>query len=94
MACRISFSFPCTGFERPFGIQEVEVPGIYRQLAHEGGEVYNSANPQEKNPVIHFCSRLSRPQGLIADGSIKSIKISSDPIGNRVRDPPACSAVM
>ena len=36
---------------------------------------------------------LSRPQGHNSTGSIKSLKNSSDPIGNRTRDLSACSAV-
>jgi hypothetical protein len=29
---------PCTGLDRPLGFQEVEVPRISRQSAHEGGK--------------------------------------------------------
>ena len=36
---------------------------------------------------------LSRPQGHSAAGRIMSMKNSSDTIGNRTRDLPACSAV-
>jgi hypothetical protein len=36
---------------------------------------------------------MSRPQGHSAIGRIKSLKNSSDPIGNRTRNLPACSAV-
>jgi hypothetical protein len=32
-------SYPATGLDRPFGLQEIEVPRISRQSAHEGGEV-------------------------------------------------------
>ena len=40
-------------------------------------------------PGIHFCYRLSRHQGRVKDGSIKSVTA----IGNQTRDIPACSAV-
>jgi len=41
----------------------------------------------------HFCLRLSRPQVRSADRRIMSIKNSSDPIGYRTRDYPACFTV-
>jgi hypothetical protein len=49
--------------------------------------------PPRKIPGTHFCQRLSRPQGHSAAGRIWSIKKSSDLIGNRRRDLPACSIV-
>ena len=30
---------PCTGLDRPRGLQKVEAPRIFRQWAHEGGKV-------------------------------------------------------
>jgi len=47
--------------------------------------------PPGNIPGTHFCYRLSRPQGHSAAGRIRSMKISSDTIGNRTRDLPACS---
>ena len=44
-------------------------------------------------PGTHFFWRLSQPQGHSVTGRIMSIKNSNDTIGNRTRDPPACSAV-
>ena len=41
----------------------------------------------------HFCWRLSRRQGHRAAGMITSMKNSSDTIGTRTCDLPACSAV-
>ena len=41
----------------------------------------------------NFSSRLSRTQGYSATGRIMSMKNSSDTVGNRTRDIPACSAV-
>ena len=32
-------SFPATGLDRPLGFQEVEIPRISRQSAHEGSKV-------------------------------------------------------
>ena len=42
--------------------------------------------PPGNIPGIHFCQRLSRPQGPA--GRIMSMKNSSDTIGNRTRDIP------
>jgi hypothetical protein len=44
-------------------------------------------------PGTHFCFRLSQPQGHSAAGRIMLMKNSSDTIGNRTRDIPACSTV-
>jgi len=41
----------------------------------------------------HFCKRLSEPQCHSAAERITSMKNSSDKIGNKTRDLPACSAV-
>jgi hypothetical protein len=49
--------------------------------------------PPENIPGTHFCKRLSQPQGHSAAGRIMSMKNSSDTIGNRTLDLPACSAV-
>jgi hypothetical protein len=46
-----------------------------------------------KIPGTHFHYRLSWPQGHSADGKISSIEKSSDLIGNRTCDLPACSLV-
>jgi hypothetical protein len=47
-----------------------------------------------KIPSTHFCWRLSRPQGHSAAGRIRSLDKSSDLIGNRSRDLPACNIVL
>jgi hypothetical protein len=49
--------------------------------------------PPGRIPGTHFCYRLGRPQSHNATGRIKSLKNSSDPIGNPTRDLPVCSAV-
>jgi len=43
--------------------------------------------------VLISVKRLSRPQGHSMAGKIMSMKISSNAISNRIRDPPACSEV-
>jgi hypothetical protein len=43
-------------------------------------------------PVTHFCYRLSQPLGHSAAGRM-SLENSSDTIGNRTHDLPACSTV-
>ena len=45
-------------------------------------------------PGMHFCQRLSRPQGHNVAGKIRPMKKSNDNTGNRTRDLPACSAVL
>jgi hypothetical protein len=61
--------------------------------AHDGGKVVSPTQrpplPQEDIPGIHFCYRLSPTQSL-KDTSMKN---PSDPIGNRTRDSPSCSAL-
>jgi hypothetical protein len=46
-----------------------------------------------KIPGTHFCQRLSRLQGHIAAGRIRSIEKSNDLIGNLTRYLSACSVV-
>jgi len=82
--------------------QALRIPGdwgsqISRQSAHGGGNV---VSPTHRPPLApenisgtHLCWRLSRLQGHSADGRIMSMKNSSDTIGNRTRDLPACRAV-
>ena len=43
---------------------------------------------------IHFCQRLTRPQGHYGAGMITSMKNSNIILGNRTRDLPACSAIV
>ena len=62
---------------------------VVRLLAVRTGRLY----PLIDIPGIHFCYRMIRPQGHSAAGRTKSMKNSNDSIGNRIRDPPACSVV-
>ena len=62
---------------------------VVRLSALRTGRLYLPGN----TPGIHFCYRLSRPQGHSAAGRIMSMKNSNDTIGDRTRDLPACSAV-
>jgi hypothetical protein len=79
--------------------QVLGVPGgsgsrISRQLAHKVvSPTHRPSLPQESIPGTHFCYRLSRPQGHNATGRLKSLKNSSDSIGNRTRDLPAWSVL-
>jgi len=62
-------------------------PQISRQSAHEG------LTPQETFLVLICFRRWVHPRGRSASGRIMPVKNSSDIIGNRTRDLPACSAV-
>ena len=62
---------------------------ISRQSAHEGGKVVSPTHRPPLSPRKYS----SRPQSHSAAGNIMSMKKSSDTIGNRTRDLPACSAV-
>jgi hypothetical protein len=62
---------------------------VVRLSALHTGRIY----PQEGFLVLIFVKRLSRPQGHNATRRIKSLKNSSDSIGNRTRDLPIYSAV-
>jgi hypothetical protein len=78
----------------PLGSRSLRFPEFIDSWCMKVVKFTTLQTPMKKNLVIHFCSRLSWPQGHIAGGKIKSMKNTSDPIGNRTYDPQACSAVM
>jgi hypothetical protein len=45
-------------------------------------------------PGTHLCCRLSCPESHSAAGTIKTVKIPKEHVGNRTRDIPACSPVL
>jgi hypothetical protein len=94
--------FFCKSFSRYRPGWAIGVPGgwgsrLSRQSAHEGGKVVSTMHwpslPPRRIAGIHFCLRLSWPQGHNATGMIKSLKNSSDSLGNRTCDLPVCSIV-
>jgi hypothetical protein len=81
-----------TILDRPWGSQ------IYRYSAYEGGKVVSPTHrpplpPQEIFLVLISDRGWVDPRGHSAAGKIMSMKNSSDTIGNRTRDLPACSVV-
>ena len=82
--------------------QALRVPGgwgsqIPRQSAHENGKVvsptYRPPLPQEIFLVLIYVRGWFDPSAIVRPGGLCQWKISSDTIGNRNRDLPACSAV-
>jgi hypothetical protein len=80
--------------------QALRFPGgcgsqISRQSDRGGRQVVSPKHwpllTPENIPVIHFCYRLSRPQGHSAAGRNMSVENSSDTNRNLNRDVPACS---
>ena len=45
------WSYPCTGLDRPTGVQEVQAPIISRQSAGEGGKVISPKQRQPLHPL-------------------------------------------
>jgi len=87
-----------TRLERPLRLQEFEAPTFSIQSAYESDKFVSPTHrplyPPPRNILgIQFCSRLSHLQDHSAAGRNKSRKNPNDPIGNRTRDLPVCSAV-
>ena len=68
------FFYPITGLDRPLRLQKVEASRTSKHSAREGGKV---ASPTHRPPLTsgdtlgtHFCYRMSRTDGLSADGKI------------------------
>jgi len=82
---RLSNSY--IGLDRPWSFQEFEVPR-FKDNRHMKVVRLSSLHtgclcPQGNDPCTHFC----------AAGRIMAMKNSSDTVGNRNRDFPACSAM-
>jgi hypothetical protein len=60
---------------RPLGLREIEAPTFSDIQLTDGDKVVSPTRRllyiPRKNPGIHFCYRLSRPQGHSAAGRIK-----------------------
>jgi hypothetical protein len=79
-------------------VQILRVPGgrgsqISRQSAHEGGKVVSHTHRLHLPQEIFLVLISVRPRGHSATDRIMPMKNSSDTIGSRTRDLPACSAV-
>jgi hypothetical protein len=75
----------------PLGLQEVEASRIFGQWEHEGGIVVSST---QRPPLPSLPRDISRSTlAHSSAGRIKSMKNRNDPVGNRIRDIPACNAV-
>jgi hypothetical protein len=79
---------------KPLGLHEVEVPRFqgnrHMKMARLSAEYTGRLYPQEIS-LTHVCLYLSRPQGHSAAGRIMSMKNCKDTIGDRNRQPSACS---
>ena len=80
-----------TGLTSSLGSKRLRLPA-----AQEGGMVVSPTHrpplPQRRYPWCSFLLKLESIPGPQC-GKIKSLKNPNDPIGNRARDLPACSAV-
>ena len=87
---------PLQAWSGPEGSRKLRFPD-FMTTAQDGGKVVSLTHrpplPPGNTPGIHFCWRLSRPQGHSAIGRILSLKNSNDTIGNQTRDLPVCSVV-
>jgi hypothetical protein len=72
-----SKAIPVTGQEGPEACETSRLPHVLDNRLTDGCEVVSLMRrppfTPRKIPGIHFCLRLSRPQGYIAAGRIKSI---------------------
>ena len=84
----IRWNNPITGLDRPWGFQEFEA------LRFQDSRHMKVARLSALRTGTHFCQRLSRPQGHSVARRNMSMKNSNDTIGDRIRDLPACSAML
>jgi hypothetical protein len=94
--CKGRKNYPCNRPWRPTGCETTRLPHFLDNRLTDGGEVVSlTRRPPFTHRMIfvtHFCYRLSLPQGHSAAGRIR-FKKSSNLVGNRTRDLPACSIV-
>jgi hypothetical protein len=87
---------PLQAWSVPEGSRKLRFPD-YMTMAQDDGKVVSLTQRPPllpgNTPGIHFCRRLSRPQGHNAIGRIMSMKNSNDTNWNRTSDLPICSAV-
>jgi hypothetical protein len=83
---------PIQAMDRPLGLHEVEAFRISGQSVHEGGKVV-SLYPQETFLVLISVRGWVAPRAIVLPEGLIQWKIPNDPIGNRSRDLPTCSAV-
>jgi len=86
------YIYPYTGLDKSLGGWEVEASTLSRQLALESGK-FLSPKHLPPLPWYSFLLEADSPSSHGTAGMFKSMKNSSDTIGNRNLDLPACSAV-
>jgi hypothetical protein len=97
MSKRKAKALPVTGREGPEGCETSRHPHFLDSRLTYGDEVVSLARQPpftlRKIPGTHLWWSLSRPQGHIAVGRIRSIEKPSDLFRNRTRDLPVCNTV-
>jgi hypothetical protein len=89
-------AIPVTVRKAPQGCEMSRLPQLLDNRHTDGKVVSLTHRPPftpRKIPGTHFSQRMSRPQDHSAAGRIRSTEKSSELIGNRTRDLPACSIV-
>jgi hypothetical protein len=88
-------AIPVRGRGGPQGCETLRLPHFRDNRLTDGGKVVSVTHlpPFRKISSIHFCSRMSRPQGHNAVERIRSIEKPNVLSGNRSRNLPACSIV-
>jgi hypothetical protein len=94
MAVKLSKSISVIDRGKPYGCETSRLSYFLENRLTDSGKVITALPfTPRKIPGTHFCYRLSRLQDHNAAGRIRSIKKSSDLIGNRTRDLQACRVV-
>ena len=89
-------SKPFLGLYRPLRSRRLRIPHFMTigRWRWKGCQSYVPATFTPSTHGTHICQRLSRLRGHSATGKIKWMKNPNEPIGNRIGDFPACSAVL